>query len=532
LSVEFEQALKDLDEFSAAQGVTAADALSDDDFEQLAYRWQLTNVRAALRGAIALVRAGAAVELRLVVGDTESRLRADGPDRWQPVSGPDPASVLEHLHGVGPKVAWTTDQLLQGDSEAGLSAVESAEAGVELAKSQWTDPISKATGRSVWIGPTLVGFAAWLAGTVPEQIASKLFSKPGALVLLAELPAKTTMRARERMTIGSLVERAPAVSDSELLTTRLEERGERKYLPAWRLIHVEADPSVPVTISRPLARAIGMTAAKLIAEVQDGENLRPSADEATEWSLPRTPGDGEADVDAIVQLARWVGADLSESRLGIARDLAARRLPDPLHGGAAEPLLDAARIAHRLAVHGDVIEALERQQRLEELFRELDDKAAAMRSSINETLDASVTKALAGALAVTIAALTSAKVRDWPATVAAFVLAGYLAINAIGLASWRREDADARLRDAGRLASARVETLGNQLEQSTETWRALLRTRVRRATTVLWILAVLLVAGGLFGNGPIRRFVGIEHQAKSKNKPALTPGVPRRPGEK
>src|SRR5205823_1178467 len=262
-----------------------------------------------------------------------------------------------------------------------------------------------------------------------------------ALVLLAKLPIKRTMRAGDRLVIGPLTERVPEVGDSELLTTRLDQRGELDDLAGWRFVQVDASRPLHRAVKRPLARAVGLAAARLIAVDEEG-TLRPAPDQPTVWDLSATPGDGDADVEAVVELARWVGQDLSENRLNVARHVAAQRIQDPLQGGPAQPLLDAAKIAYRLAVHADVLESLERQQKLEEAFRDLDDKAAEMRASIDNTLDASVTKALAGALAITIAALTSAKVRDWPATIAASVLAGYLAVNAVGLARWRRDDAD------------------------------------------------------------------------------------------
>jgi hypothetical protein len=168
-------------------------------------------------------------------------------------------------------------------------------------------------------------------------------------------------------------------------------------------------------------------------------------------------------------------------------------------------------------------ESLERQQKLEELFRDLDDKAAEMRSSIDDTLDGSVTKALAGALAITIAALTSAKVRDWPATFAAVVLMGYLLTSARQLKRWRQDDADIRLRDAGTLAATRMEGLGDKLVDATKAWRSLLRSRTRRATCMLRWLAVLLPIGGVLGNGPVRRAIGLEHEKKAPAPPPKTP---------
>src|SRR5437016_4920285 len=107
LTAAFEQALKEVEEFSATQTTSAAKALTDDNFDQLNYRWSLADVVAGLRDASSLVRAGAAVELRLVVDGTTLALTADGPDEWR--AAPDPTSLLEHLRDVGAKAVWTTE---------------------------------------------------------------------------------------------------------------------------------------------------------------------------------------------------------------------------------------------------------------------------------------------------------------------------------------------------------------------------------------------------------------------------------------
>jgi hypothetical protein len=523
LSGTFEQALEQVDRFSTAIGADPAGALKFDNFEQLAYRWQITDIGAALRSVAGLLQTGASLKLRLIVEETELTLQADRADRWYSASSPDPSGYLEHLRDAGAKVSRTTAELLRGDADSGFGAVESAEMSAEFSKQGWADEIAAETGRSVWIGLSSASFATWLAETDVGQIARRLFAKPGALVLLADWPVPKAVSAGSRLRIGSLAERPAGASDNALLTRRLDERKESANLPSWRLLEVDAQPGVvPADLQRLLKQAVGITAASLIAVREDGV-FRPAADQETQWKLPSTPGTEDADVDAIVGLARWVGADLSEIRFTVARDLAGRRIPDPLQGSPAEPLLDAARIAYRLSVRTDVIESLERQQQLEESFRDLDDRAAAMRASIDDTVDGTVTKALAGALAIAIAALTSAKVRDWPATIAAFVLAGYLGATAIGLARWRRDDADARLRDAGALAAQRVEKLGARLLKSTEDWRRQLQTRVGRAIAILWTLAVLLSVGGLLSNSAVRRFVGLEHEAKVTHKTESSP---------
>jgi hypothetical protein len=509
----FENALEALDEFGAGQGATREEALTDDNFEQLRFRWSLTDVAVALERSTTLMGAGATVVITLTVDATQLTLTSDSSGAWVP--SVDPATVFEHLEGKGPRASWATADLLDQGYEESFAAITDPTATVEFEKKRWTRPIETDTGRSVWIGPSCAGFAKWLRETKPSQIAQKLFSQPGALVLVAGDAIKLPADAGERFTIGGLATRAPSPSDRASLRARLEEHKKPGDLPQWRMVDVEPGQSVRLEVRRPLARAAGVVASRLIAEETAGE-VRPSREHDTVWELPAVPGDAASDVAAVLALARWVASDLTLTRMSVAQDVAARRLKDPLQGGVPKQLVDAAVIAHKLLVQKNVIESLERQQKLEESFRDLDEKAAEMRSSIESTLDASVTKALAGALAITIAALTSAKVRDWPATIAAFVLAGYLLISAAQLSSWREEDADVRLRDAGKLAAGRLEDLGDELVAATAAWRTLLTTRTSRATKILRRMAVLLAVGGLVANVHIRTVVGLEHHEKPK----------------
>jgi hypothetical protein len=455
----------------------------DDVFEQLIYRWDRIAV-------------GAEATLTVPTENAELFLSSVGVDRWSFAGGPEPQAAIEGLTALGAKLDWGTAELLKGrwpEASAGTQVK------VVLPKQPWAGPISRQTGRSVWIGPSVAGFADWIARTGTERIAAELFAEPGALVLLADWSGEEVAVGR-RLTVGSLVARAPRVEDSEELEKRIEEEEKRR---PWRLLDVDLRVGLPAELDVPLARAAGITAAHLIAERSVDGTFYPDAERGTTWKLPVAPGRGPADVEAIVRLARWLGEYLVEDRFAVARSVAARMIDDPLAGGPADPPYEAAVIAYRRTVDEHVVESLERQQRLEESFRQLDDEAAAMRASIDETVDGTVTKALAGALAITIAALTSKEVRDWPATIAALVLAGYLWVNAAMLVQWRRRDADVRLRDAGELASQRIEELGVRLQASCDEWRRQLRTRVSWAVAILLLLGLALAVSGVVANDSI-----------------------------
>lgn len=505
-AVAFENALRAVGEFGNAEGGIGTAQVLADNFDVLVYRWELADVSTALQNARQLLGVGAAV--KITVNSTEGPLTftAKDPDHWA-FPGAQPGLILSRLAEVGSRTHWTTDELVAGGWDAAAPVITSAEARAEFSKYLWTSEIEEETNRSVWIGPDQAGFAAWLEETVPKGIAKKLFARPGALALLADWP-ESPATAGDSLTVGSLSERPRAeAKDPELLVPRLAERHEEKRLHLWRLLRVDTDSDLPDQLRQPMNRAVGLAAALLIATEEDGK-LRPASDRTEVWTVPPTPGRGPSDVAAVVELARWVVKDLSEIRFVVAGEIAARLIKDPLDAGPAGPPQDAARIAYHRAVHNEVTESLERQQKLEEAFRSLDDQAAAMRASTDETVDGTVAKSLAGALAIAIAALTSSAVRNWPATIAAFVLAGYLGVSAVTLANWRRNDADLRLKEAGEYAAQRVEGLGDELKKSTLRWRARLKRRVRFAVGLLWTLAALLAVGGLLANSSVRAWLG------------------------
>jgi hypothetical protein len=500
MSADLQGALAAVQSYAGGQGCDAGGRISADGFDTLVYRWPLTDALAAVRDAGAVVDAGATVTLRLRVDAHTTVLRCDEPGKWV-ADERDPSEVLVHLAGHPPLAEWTTGELIAGAAQDGFAAVADGTAEVAFDKAGWRAAVEDEVDRAVWIGPSREGFAGWLRETVPEQIAAKLFSRPGGLVLLADWGTLPAVGRGERLTIGAPDCRPPAAVDDDVLVTRLASRGESALLPAWRLLAVAPQPQ-PTEIRTPMQRAIGLTAARLLAAVGDPGHLRPSATQPTEWTLATTPGEADGDFTALVELVRWVGADLSEARLEVARDLAARRIDDPAHEGAAEAIRRAAQLAYTLHVESDVRESLAHQQELEEAFRALDDSVAEMRGKIADALDGALTKALAGALTITIASLASARVRDWPATIAGIVLAGYLVINALNLRHLR-DDSVRRLDEAASLAGKRVAGLGDALASELESWKRSLRQRANFALTVLVVVAIAVVVGGIVQNGKI-----------------------------
>jgi hypothetical protein len=500
MSADFQDALASVQAYASGQGVDAAECVAADGFDRLVYRWPLSDALAAVRDAGAVVAAGAAVTLRLTVDADTTVIRSDRAGRWI-AEERDPTEVLVHLAGGQPRAEWTAAELTAGAAPDGFAAVVGATAEVAFDKAAWRAPVESAVGRSVWIGPSKEGFARWLRETLPAQIAEKLFARPGGLVLLADWGSVPPIGQSGRLAIGGLDCRPAAAVDDGVLVERLARRGESALLPAWRLLEVDPGPQ-PQAIGTPMQGAIGLTAARLLAAVGDGGRLRPSASQPTEWTLAATPGAAEGDFTALVELVRWIGQDLSEARLEVARDLAARRIEDPAHDDDAEAIRSAAQLAYELHVERDVRESLAYQRELEEAFRALDDSVAEMRAKLADALDSALTKALAGALTITIASLASAKVRGWPATIAGLVLAGYLVLSAINLRHLR-DDSLQRLDEAAALAGHRAARLGDTLTTRIESWKESLRGRADFALAVLVAAAVVVVIVGVVLNPKI-----------------------------
>ncbi len=515
MSADFVAALAAVRTYARTQGQDADDHVTDDGFDTLMYAWTLNDALAAVREATAVVAAGSTVTLRLPVDALVTVLHSDAPGTWL-AEDRDPSDVLPHLGGAGPKAAWSDTDLTGRDAASGFAAVTGGTVEVAFPKAGWRSALEQEVDRTVWIGPGMDGLASWVRDTVPEQIAAKLFTRPGALVLLEKWPLPPVGGAA-RLAIGDLDLRPPGTADDDVLVNRLANRGESALLPRWRLLDVDTQP-VPLALREPLQRAIGLTAVGLLAEVAEAGHVRPSATEATEWAVPATPGEADGDFAAVIALVRWIGQDLSEARLEVARNLAATRIDDPAEDQASDAILRAARLAFRLHIKQDVRESLEHQQKLEEAFRDLDDRVAEMRAKLANALDGALTKAIAGALTITIASLTSAKVRDWPATIAGVVLAGYLILSAVNICHLCR-DSKTRLDEAAALARTRVEGLGDRLTNSLEPWKTSLTDRARFALGVLIVVAVAVLVGAVAQNAKITGRDDAKPQSTTKTQP-------------
>jgi hypothetical protein len=489
-----------------------------DGYEHLQFVVQTADARRAITGAEAVRAAGGEVEVRLTL-DTDSTLIRLGEDGiWDPEEG-DPSKVFAHLDAVGPKNEWSTVELVGSEEHpADLTTVRVASVDVSFDKAPWRKRVAEQTGRSIWIGRSVEALARWLCDTTPDRIAAVLFDQPGALVLL-ERWTEPAIGADTSFTLGGLAARpsGPPQPRARLQET-LRQRRETADLAGWRMVRTDTD-DLPSVAREPLHQAMGLMAARLIAETRTDAVLRPSATHERTWMPAATPGETRGDYAAMRAVGRWVSVDLGETRFAVAREVCADRIEDPAAIGVdAAPIEEALKLAYTLVVRKNVRESLDRQKDLERTFLDLDEDVRRQRSELNDALDGALTKAIGGALAVTIAALTSAKVRGWPATYASLVLAAYLMIAMFSVRGIR-EDALERLEQTERLVSGRLGGLGDQVSAAVGDWKKGLRGRARSVIVLLVVFAIGAVAVGVLQNAHLMG----HHKHKAEQTTQTTP---------
>lgn len=477
--------------------------------KRFALEGTITSPSTVLRQASDTARAGVMSTLELTRDEANATLvtRYDG--SW--TASPETVLILTHLTAGPLKAAWSTDDLLGHGGDAELDSVDSVHLRIEVDKSRWSEPIARETGRSVWIGRSRSELASWLSQEDPTAAVNALFGgeRTGALLLLLDWEGDS-IDAGPRLTIGNLDTRVQAPDEPPALSLRIAERRDVPPLPHWRALDIELT-ALPDDLRGPLTRLVGIAATGLIVEEDEPGPLRPSVLETTIWPrLPSTVGSAPVEADAIIALARWVAEELTQARLDAARHVAATSIPDPLATGDPERIVEVAQMTYHLLVHRDALASLDHQQKLEEAFHELDAKADELRVKLGESVEAAVTKALAAALAIAIAALASPKVRNLPATIAAAVLALYLAGSGWALLGWYRRDAESRLNAAKAAAAGRLKGVGKDLDKIVDGWLRDLIKRIKVAAAILFALALVLLLGGLFADSGVRKGLGIE----------------------
>ena len=331
--------------------------------------------------------------------------------------------------------------------------------------------------------------------------------------------------ATGRLVFAAPGERPAAIPEDSVLAGRLPAAEREEDLPYWRAAQVDVDHA-DAAVAEPVQLVVAWAAAVAPADDRDDDVLRPARTEPTEWSAAQRDAPGATPSAAIVALARWVAADYGETRLQVARAIAAQKLPDPFTAVAADHVIRSADLAYEFAIDMAVGESMRQQRELEKSYLEAETDLAKLRESIAAQADQVVTRALTGALAVAIAALTAKQVRGWPVTIAG----GVLAVVSRGDGAWYtlrpvRREATARLDalatiTAGRadLAHAGVQQLGAQIAA----WRSRIGRHVIVTGALLILLALAAAAGAYLGNDRISPLFPDEKPAT----PAAPPGSP------
>lgn len=479
-TTELSEVFASIEAFVRAAGVDPRTSLAEDSTSLCRYRLDGVAVEPAIASADSLTQAGADLVMSLDTsnGHVQMRTSRTGVGLWE-VSG--------DLDEIG----WPNEQDVDEIDKTFLvrhwrstNLVTRAVVEIVLDKSPWSASISAETGRTVWVGSTQQGFERWLTERPPDSTLGVILAEHAALVLLADWPG-AAVELGPNLSFGNLDHRAAALP-TEAPWPEESEPWQRRSV----LIDIE---NAPGELRPRLARAVGWSAALLIAEEHEGDQLRPDRNSTTTWNLPGTGPDG---VPAVVSLARWVSQELSITRLQIARTIAAVRLVDPF-AGHDQSVLEAADIAYRQTVDSLVQAALLTQLELERSFRSMDAEFTTVRAHLVETLDQTLLRGAAGLVAIGAAAAASKQKSPSFILFGSLLVAAYVLFTATVQLAMAKRDLKDRLDAFQGLISSRGQELASDSLDAFSTWREHLRIRLLWMRWSMTAVAVVVAAGGL-----------------------------------
>jgi hypothetical protein len=466
---------------------------TDEDLESLTWSLTIRDMEKFLRAAEPLLAghgADSVARFELPGGQLEL-VSISGSAEWRSNATP-LATVLDGLTEDQPR--WPTERLLAVAGEFGSEGV----ATITLPKEPWRRALAQTLGRTIWIGPTGAGFETWLVNRPWTASAEALFTSGGAAVLTDD------WRGQSRPCGPYLVFGHPDDAD----VTKPGEApgfGDVEDRPALsRAIWLEPTAPVPPG-TRVLLQGIAASAAAwVLAEDREGSQVRPLYANALTFELGQAPPRlSDLHGVAIVALARWVATEFNETRLDVARNVTVERIADPFDATPAPGILGAASLAYRVVIQKEVQTALDRQQKFEETFADLDKEVARMRSELSATVDQVVTRVLAGVLGIAIAALASTKIRGWPATVGALLIVGYIVSSILVIQFSTKAESRDRLDDAEDQIAGRRAALSPELAEVVsariQRWRGEIDRRILIATILLAAIAVAVLIAGIAG---------------------------------
>jgi hypothetical protein len=486
-----------LETYASSQGDARVQETEDD----LSVTFAITDLSAALTEGDALTgEREVTVTLRFTIDGAVLNLRrAHHSEGWESVQdGASPAQVLTALQSFEDKDFWPTDLLLRADAQ--LAQPQDATGQALLSKQAWRAALGLPDDAWAWVGPNLDAFTLWLKATPWQTSARLMFATPVALVLVADAPpfpagAPTSLRIVKP---GTAMAQAPAEPWSGIL----DKTDEPAW--AWRAACLAPPASAPAELRNTLRGVATAAAAWSIAEYRSPGDppweVRPQLEDARTWRLDEHPQALEAEAgETIRSLARWVAGGGTELHLSVARVVAAKEIRCPFDNTPSTGPIAAARLAFSIAIDDTVREQLAQQERFERTFLEIDESVAEVRASISSAVDDVVTRALAAALTISIAALASPKVRGLPAAIAAVVILIYLFANVYRLHKPTRAEVTERLDGLDREVRGRRgkidSSLTSVLEGSLVGWRAQIRKRLCAGIVVLLLLALGGIAG-------------------------------------
>lgn len=171
-----------IETFIRNQGGDPKSALAEDSTQLCRYVVETDQVEEALRGLDTLTELGVSATVALDIAGSTVMFSSRGPTTGQWTLTGD----LQEIGWPDDRDADSVDTEAIADHWTVSTLVATATVEILLTKVLWAAQIAEETEATVWVGPRLSGFVAWISGRPPESTLGVLLRDGPALVLLRE----------------------------------------------------------------------------------------------------------------------------------------------------------------------------------------------------------------------------------------------------------------------------------------------------------------------------------------------------------
>lgn len=359
------------------------------------------------------------------------------------------------------------------------SRISSGSVIATFSKSSWGPP---------WIGWSLGMFARWLDKVGPTTVMEKLLSSSNARIATYtwQDPA---IELGASLRLGGLdIESTP----SQRLSW--PEPQEQALLRA-ALIDTDDSPSEVQPALRRVAISAGI---RILAEQILNNGRERAVLDRRVGSEVLIPPAGDLTIETerwVRALIEWVMADPTNTRLRVARQVAAERADEMISSPNAGALKARLDIAYAAAVDEQTGRALAALASFEKHVMDLTARLHDLARKVDSTVDETIARTLALVLAILVASVIAKDLQGWPLLVAAGGVALYVLWTAVLVLGGVRSDVDRQGTLVGQAFSARPPALAEAGESATDAFVSGISNRVflRQGFLVLVAVAVGII---------------------------------------